>query len=292
MTEYEGEKRIILFSISWLSCTDLIIFPLFFEISYTQKKLVICLNFWCDLKMSEEKKNLASNILIVDDDHLVCSLIGSYLENSGYNSKSAGSAKEMFEELEKHSFDLILLDLTLPDEDGLVLARKLRSRSYVPLIILTARDNIDDKIAALEIGVDDFLVKSVHPKEFILRVKNLLMRSSTNWSNMPSNSSSNQRILEFDGWHLDTDGYELQSPTGQLVKMTPTEIKLLSVLVKNTGRVLSRDRLLDAISGYDNSPSERMIDAFVSRIRRKISKDNSEASKIVTITGVGYKFEA
>ncbi len=241
--------------------------------------------------MTVNNHTASYQMLVVDDDHLNRSLIGTYLESAGHQVVTAASGKEMFACLAEQKFDLIILDLTLPDEDGIVLARKLRARSTIPIIILTARDNIEDRCVALEVGADDYLTKSIDPKEFILRVRNLLRRSTGDWANKSPSTNFGSRIFEFDGWQLDTEGFELKSPEGELIIMTPMEIKLLSVLVQNTGRVLSRDRLLDAISGYDSSPSERMVDAFVSRIRKKIESDSSKPKKIVTVTGVGYKFE-
>lgn len=233
---------------------------------------------------------MANHILIVDDDELVRALIATHLESEGYGVTHAGSGKEMFELLDANDFDLVLLDLGLPDEDGLVLARKLRARSTVPLMILTGRRELDDRLAGLDVGADDYLTKSVNPEEFLLRVRNLLSRSSG--GDIAPTLGKDKNFIRFGGWAIDLDGHSLTSPAGEEVAMTPVELKLLAVLAKAPGRVLSRDTLLDAISGYDEAPSDRMIDAFVSRIRKKIEVNPKKPEIIVTITGVGYKFNA
>lgn len=238
------------------------------------------------------KNHLPSSflVLVVDGDNLFRTLIGKYLEGEGYQVIYAETGSQMFSQLETEKIDLVILELNIPDEDGIVLTRKLRARSQIPLIILTSREGQEDRCAALDVGADDYLLKCIDPEEFILRVRNLLRRSGGGWTSSKSSKNIKGRVIEFDGWSLDTEGYELQSPDGEAVSMTPMEIKLLSILAQNTGRVLSRDRLLDGISGIDDSPSERMIDAFVSRIRKKIEIDSKKPTKIVTVTGVGYKF--
>lgn len=241
--------------------------------------------------MRDTENSSVFQVLIVDDHHLVRSLIGAYLEGAGYQVWTAGSGKEMFEQLDAHDLDLVILDLGLPDEDGIVLARKLRARSTMPLIILTAREGQDDRSIALEVGADDYLIKSIDPKEFLLRVRNLLQRGKRAGTNKTVTMKGKGSVVEFDGWQLDPDGYEVRSPKGDVISLTPMEIKLLAILVQNKGRVLSRDRLLDAISGYDDAPSDRMIDSFISRIRKRIEDDPKKPKKIVTVTGVGYKFE-
>jgi len=233
---------------------------------------------------------MAHHILIVDDDEFVRALIATHLENEGYEVSLAGSGEEMFDLMGANEFDLVLLDLGLPDEDGLVLARKLRARSGIPLMILTGRRELDDRLAGLDVGADDYLTKSVNPEEFLLRVRNLLNRSGG--GTIAPVSSKDKSLIRFRGWTIDLDGHSLTSPDDEEVAVTPVELKLLSVLAKAPGRALSRDTLLDAISGYDEAPSDRMIDAFISRIRKKIEANPKKPEIIVTITGVGYRFDA
>lgn len=228
---------------------------------------------------------------MVDDDTLVQTLISKYLENAGYAVVTAISGHQMFERLNKEDdIDLVLLDLGLPDEDGIVLTRKLRARSNIPIVILTARDRAEDRLAALDVGADDYLTKSVNPEELLLRIRNLLRRSTGMAQKELTDTQVNARTFQFDNWVVNLDGFTLTSPNGEHVPMTPGEFRLLATLVKNPGRVLSRDQLLDAITGPDDSPSDRMIDAFVSRIRKKIEKDPKKPAYVQTVTGIGYRF--
>ncbi len=233
-----------------------------------------------------------NTILLVDDDPLILALMSRYLDQAGYSVITAATGGEMFSCLnERSDIDLLILDLGLPDEDGLVLARKLRTRSNLPIIILTARDSVDDRLAGLDVGADDYLNKTVDPEELLLRVRNLLRRTSS-----PSQTSSQPAVGEkdvfhFDGWIVDIKGYTVTSPEGSDVTMTPGEFRVLGALLNNRGRVLNRDQLLDAISGHEEAPNDRMIDAFISRIRRKIEKNPRAPVYIKTVTGVGYKFQ-
>lgn len=230
-------------------------------------------------------------ILMVDDDKLVQTLISQYLINAGYTVVTASTGKDMFDRLNAvEDIDLVLMDLGLPDEDGIVLTRKLRARSSIPIIILTARDRAEDRLAALDVGADDYITKSVNQDELLLRIRNLLRRTSGNVQTAPEDTRMGERVFQFDNWVADMDGFTLTSPTGDLVPMTPGEFRVLVTLVKNPGRVLSRDQLLDAVTGHEEAPSDRMIDAFVSRIRKKIENDPKKPAYIQTVTGVGYRF--
>jgi DNA-binding response OmpR family regulator len=236
--------------------------------------------------MSQQQK-----ILMVDDDVLIQRLMSYYLEGAGYVVVTAGSGQEMYDCLAKNAdIALILLDLGLPDEDGLVLARKLRARSSQPIIILTAREEEDSRLAGLDVGADDYLTKSVTPDELLLRVRNLLRRTSGAEVSTQPTSGNADGIVRFDGWVVDLKGYSITSPQGEDVTMTPGEFRVLAALVQSRGRVLSRDQLLDAITGQEDEPSDRMIDAFISRIRKKIENNPRKPVYIQTVTGVGYKF--
>jgi len=230
-------------------------------------------------------------ILMVDDDSLIQTLFSRYLETAGYQVVVAGSGREMFDCLNNHdNIDLVLLDLGLPDEDGLVLARKIRARSDLPIIILTARDGADDRLVGLDVGADDYLSKSVNPAELLLRVRNLLRRSARTAPTRKHPLGNPANIIRFDGWVVDPGGYTLTSPEGHDTPLTPGEFRVLGALLKTKGRVLTRNQLLDAVVGHEDSPNDRMIDAFISRIRKKIEKDPRRPVYIKTVTGVGYKF--
>lgn len=228
---------------------------------------------------------------MVDDDVLLQSLVSLHLEGAGYLVAKAGSGKEMFDCLnQEKDIDLILLDLGLPDEDGIVLARKLRARSSQPIIILTAREEMDTRLAGLDVGADDYLTKSVSPDELLLRIRNVLRRTTGTETTRTMMSGNADDAVRFDGWIVDMCGYAVTSPQGKIISMTPGEFRVLATLLKSRGRVLSRDQLLDAITGQEDDPSDRMIDAFISRIRKKIEKNPRKPVYIHTVTGVGYKF--
>ena len=221
---------------------------------------------------------------------MIRSLIKNILKTVGYNVFIAGSSLEMFTVMKSTNFDLVVMDLNLPDEDGIVLTRKIRARSNIPIIILTSRNTIEDRIAGLKVGADDFLTKSVDPEEFLLRIRNLLNRTLGNVHNSLKNPEHN--TIHFSGWKLDVDGFSLVDQNDQEVDLTPAELKLLAILARNSGRVMTREHLLDSLSTDIDGPSDRMIDACISRIREKIEANPSNPEKIITVTGIGYKFAA
>ena len=216
---------------------------------------------------------------------MVQGLLALSLKNDGYVVSRAASGAEMFAILEKEACNLILLDLNLPDEDGLVLARRVRTRSTVPIIVLTARTDIDDRLSALELGVDDYLVKPYEPQELTLKIRNLLRRSK-GVGDLASNVGA---VIRFGDWILDLPGRSLKNPRGKETHLTPGEFNILAALAQAPDRVLSRAQLLDAISVEDTEPSDRAIDIFISRLRKKIEKDPKQPRLILTITRHGYK---
>ncbi len=185
---------------------------------------------------------MRDHILIVEDELMVQGLLALNLQNEGYAVSRAATGKEMFAILEKEAFDLILLDLNLPDEDGLVLARRIRTRSTVPIIVLTARKAFGDRLSALEIGVDDYLVKPYEPQELTLKIKNLLSRAK-GVGTVPSNDGA---MIRFGDWTLDIPGRSLKQATGKETHLTPSEFNILTDFSQASDRVLSRSQLLDA----------------------------------------------
>lgn len=223
------------------------------------------------------------HLLVVEDDEMMQALLAAYLEKEGYEISAVITGKEMFVVLGKRQVDLILLDLNLPDEDGLTLARQIRARSNIPIIIMTARKGMDDRLAGLDIGADDFLTKPFDPRELVLRVRNVLSRTGERGGDKP-------QTVNFDGWRLNLSSRSLFAPDDTDVRLTGGEFNLLAALVNAPNRVLSRDFLLDAVAHNDEPPSDRMIDVFVSRLRKKISGPGGEQDYIVTVPGHGYKF--
>jgi DNA-binding response OmpR family regulator len=231
-----------------------------------------------------------SHLLIVEDDEFVQQLLAAYLRNEGFKVSLAASGEEMLAILDKEPIHLVLLDLGLPDEDGLTLARQIRARSSLPIIVLTARKQRDDRLTALKVGADDYVTKPCDPQELVLRVRNLLSRANTSGS--PTGEWETAHTLCFEGWEVNLTAHTLAAPDGRDVHLTGSEFNLLAALVKAPNRVLTRDYLLDAVSRHADTPTDRMIDVMVSRLRRKIERDPKNPKLIVTIVGFGYKFSA
>lgn len=232
-------------------------------------------------------RNMKEHVLVVEDDEFVVSLLGAYLEAEGFRVSLATTGREMMAVLDHEPVDLILLDLGLPDEDGLVLMRQVRARSGVPICVLTARRVHDDRIAALELGADDYMTKPCDPHELVLRVRNLLGRSGPN-AGTAADVRRND-VLRFDGWALDVGARALLAPDGHDVPLTPSEFNLLAALARAPNRALSRDHLLDALTRDDEASSDRAVDVLVSRLRKKMESDPQEPRLILTVRGIGYK---
>ena len=232
---------------------------------------------------STKSQNTVRHILVVEDDEMMQSLLSAYLDNEGYKVSGVGTGSDMLAFLDRNTVDLCLLDLTLPDEDGLTLARQVRARSNLPIIIMTARTGMDDRLSGLDIGADDFMTKPFDPRELVLRVRNVLNRSD-------GGESDTNQVIDFAGWRLDLSGHALSNPDGGDVPLTAGEFNLLSALALAPNRVLSRNHLLDAIAHNDDPPSDRMIDVFISRLRKKIEADPKHPQFIITVPGHGYKF--
>ncbi|NQU61508.1 MAG: response regulator transcription factor [Rhodospirillales bacterium] len=231
---------------------------------------------------------MKKHLLIVEDDELVQSLLAAYMQNEDFKVSLAATGKEMLACIDSETIDLVLLDLGLPDEDGLVLARQVRARSSLPIIVLTARKEQKDRLAALEIGADDYLTKPFDPEELVLRVRNLLGRSESGATNEALKERT--EIFKFEGWTLDAGGHSLTGPKDKNVSLTRAEFNLLASLARAPNRVLSRDYLLDAVSQDADAPTDRLIDVLVSRVRKKIEKNPKKPEIITTVIGCGYKF--
>ncbi|MBL4690668.1 MAG: response regulator transcription factor [Rhodospirillales bacterium] len=230
------------------------------------------------------------HLLIVEDDELVQSLLAAYMQSEGFKVSLATTGKEMLACIDSEVIDLVLLDLGLPDEDGLVLARQIRARSSLPIIVVTARKDQKDRLAALEIGADDYLTKPFDPEELALRVRNLLSRVGE--GNADKALRQRTEIFRFHDWTLDTGAHSLADGDNNKVSLTRAEFNLLAALAKAPNRVLSRDYLLDAISQDADAPTDRLIDVLISRVRKKIESNPKKPEIITTVVGCGYKFVA
>ncbi|HEX3863928.1 MAG TPA: response regulator [Stellaceae bacterium] len=229
------------------------------------------------------------HILVVDDEPQIRELIEDYLAGEGYRVSTANDGAGMRRILAQSPADLVILDLMLPGEDGLTLARVLRSESGIGIIILTGRGETVDRIIGLEMGADDYLSKPFHLRELLARVKSVLRRVQTRTEDVTP-APSGRSHARFAGWSLDLSGRELISPTGAEVRLTTGEFDLLTAFVSNANQVLSRDRLLDLARNREAGPLDRTIDVQVGRLRRKLEDDPQNPALIKTVRGSGYIF--
>jgi two-component system OmpR family response regulator len=227
------------------------------------------------------------HILIVDDDAETRSLLQEYLQRQGYRVTSAADGKALRGALVTGRPDLIVLDLMLPGEDGLQLCRDLRTRSNLPVIMLTARGEETDRIVGLEMGADDYLAKPFNPRELLARIKSVLRRARA----LPENLEP-EAVFRFVGWTLDAASRNLTAPDGVVVPLSGTEFKLLRVFLAHPNRVLSRDQLIELMISRDAGPFDRAIDVQVSRLRQRLRDDAREPRIIKTVRGEGYVLSA
>ena len=227
------------------------------------------------------------HILVVDDDREIRDLLARFLRKHGFRVETASDGKEMFKALAVGRFDLAVLDLMLPGEDGLSLCRRVRSGSDLPIVMLTAIGEDTDRIVGLEMGADDYLAKPFNPRELLARIRAVLRRAPEMRQQPEADRS---RTFEFQGWVLDAGRRSLHAPDGVLVDLTAGEFDLLLALVEHPGRVLNRDQLLDLTRGREAGPFDRSVDVQVSRLRRKIEEDPKQPALIKTVRGGGYVF--
>ena len=235
-----------------------------------------------------------SKILIVDDDPRIVRMLERYLVGEGFDVAAAidgASARSVFAE---DGADLILLDLQLPDADGLDLAREFRAQSDVGIIILTGKGDPIDRVVGLEVGADDYVAKPFHMREVLARIKSLLrrVRAKAGAADGDGASGADGEFIEFKGFRLDLFRQELSRPDGTAVELTTGEFKLLEAFVSHPRRVLSRDQLLDITAGREWSPYDRSIDTQVRRLRQKLGGDAGAKDLIKTVRGAGYLFTA
>ena len=224
-------------------------------------------------------------ILVVDDDAGLRELLQEYLSAQGFAVESAVDGKEMDARLAQHPADLLILDLMLPGEDGLSLARRLRTHSDVPIIMLSARGEDIDRIVGLEVGADDYLAKPFNPRELLARIRALLRRNDQHHEKHDAQAD----VLRFGPFNMDLDARVLLK-LEQNISLTSGEFNLLRIFAENPNRVLSRDALMDMLKGYERSPFDRSIDVRVTRLRRKIEEDPNAPVYIRTVWGEGYLF--
>ncbi|MDO8672748.1 MAG: response regulator transcription factor [Dehalococcoidia bacterium] len=221
-------------------------------------------------------------ILLVDDEPKIVEIVRLYLEKDGYRVVTAGDGEKALDANRREKPDLIILDLNLPEVDGLEVCKTIRRGSNVPIIMLTARDEGVDKLIGLELGADDYITKPFSPREVVARVKAVLRRVG--------GEASLPEILRVGDLSIDLGRHEVRRGD-TAIDLTPTEFKLLEVMAQNPGRVYTRLQLLDKVQGYTFEGYERTVDAHIKNLRQKVEPDPQKPKYVVTVYGVGYRFE-
>lgn len=239
------------------------------------------------LKSMESNK---SQLLIIDDDPGIRDLLSRYLTEQGFGVHAVEDATAMDLYLESEaSVDLVILDLMLPGEDGLSIAKRLRSSHALPIIMLSARGDDIDRIVGLEVGADDYLPKPFNPRELLARIRAVLRRQPTIETENAGDSSREEGTAKFGDFTLNMVRRTLHKGEEE-IPLTSGEFNLLQVFTEHSNRALSRDQIVDFIKGYDRSPFDRSIDVRVTRLRQKIEVDPKHPGFIRTVWGVGYMF--
>lgn len=228
-------------------------------------------------------------VLIIEDELSILKLLTYNLEQEGYEVESAMDGQEGLEMAMSNKYDMILLDLMLPGKDGMEICRDLRqSRIEVPIIMLTAKDTEIDKVLGLEIGADDYITKPFSPREVIARMKAIFRRYKQTSND---GETEKEEVLIVGDIEIYPDKYEV-NVRGEGIDLTPKEFELLLYLASRTGRILSREQLLNAIWNYDFAGETRIVDVHISHLRDKIEENTKKPEYIITARGFGYKFEA
>src|SRR5262249_37222239 len=220
----------------------------------------------------------AQSVLVVEDEASIASFVALYLKNAGYDVATVGNGAEALAAVERDQPALIVLDLMLPDIDGIEICRRVRQKSDIPILMLTARDEDVDKIIGLEVGADDYMTKPVNPPETVARVKSILRRAT------PERKERESEVIQHGDLVIDAGRREVKVGT-QEIQLAPKEFDLLWELLDHRGLVLTRDQLLERVWGYTFAGDTRTVDVHVRQLRRKLG----DASPIVTVWGVGYK---
>ncbi|WP_104398858.1 two-component system response regulator TorR [Vibrio penaeicida] len=234
---------------------------------------------------------MSYHVLVVEDDVVTRSKLVGYFQNEGYHVSEAESGEQMRAILAEQSVDLVMLDINLPGEDGLMLTRELRSQSDIGIILVTGRTDSIDKIVGLEMGADDYVTKPFELRELLVRVKNLLWRISAARLAPAKEDKKEEsgQLIRFGEWTFDIQRRAL-SRNGEPVKLTKAEYELLVALSSHPNKVLSRERILNMISHRVDAPNDRTIDVLIRRMRAKMEFDPKNPQIFVTVHGEGYMF--
>jgi two-component system OmpR family response regulator len=232
----------------------------------------------------------AHHILALDDDPAVRELVADYLGQNELRVTAVANGKELAAVMAKDTVDLVVLDLRLPGEDGLQIARRLREQSAIPILMLTGRAEEADRVMGLELGADDYLTKPFSPRELLARIRALLRRAQA--QSTVADAIAKVRAYRFEGWELNIGLRKLKNPAGEAIDLTKGEFGLLTAFLSAPQRVLAREQLLDLTRVHNAEVYDRSIDIQILRLRRKIEIDPSRPKFIVTERGAGYVFSA
>lgn len=230
-----------------------------------------------------EYENKKVKILIVDDEKNICELLKLYAEKEGYDAQAAFDGISALKKFEEYVPDIVLLDLMLPLMDGWQVCKEIRKKSNCPVIMLTAKGEVVDKISGLDMGADDYIVKPFETKEVMARIKAILRRVS------PKTANNGTKQLDFDNLSINITNYELKVK-GKKIDTPPKELELIYYLAENPNKVFTRDVLLNKIWGYEYFGDSRTVDVHIKRLREKL-EGVSDKWRLKTVWGVGYKFE-
>jgi two-component system OmpR family response regulator len=230
------------------------------------------------------------HILAIDDDPSIRQMIADYLGDNDIQVTALASGQTIAEVMTRQTIDLVILDLKMPGEDGMQIARKLRGESDIPIIILTGRKDEADRVMGLELGADDYLTKPFSPRELLARVRALLRRSRTHET--VADGLARIRAYRFAGWELNVRVRRLTSPLGDTIAITNSEFNLLVAFLAAPQRVLSREQLLDSSRLHNDEVYDRSIDVQIGRLRKKMEPKGARAELIRTERGAGYVFAA
>ncbi len=234
-----------------------------------------------------------TTILAVDDDPEIRKIIHKYLEEDGYDVHTAANAAESFAILDQTQIDLILLDMVLPDVDGLNLMTEFRSQKKIPIIVISGKSDPTDRIIGLEMGADDYLTKPFHMRELSARIKSVLRRAESPTLNQGANGNPEGKpieVISFGKWIMDCGKYEVCNDAGTPLSLTSGEFELLHALASSPNRVLKREQLFEMTRGTDYDVYDRAVDIQIGRLRKKLNDDPRSPSLIKTVRGVGYIF--
>jgi two-component system, OmpR family, response regulator len=230
-----------------------------------------------------------ARIVVVDDDAQLCSLLTLHLSSFGYDVSAVGDGAAFWQAWQQQAAQLVILDVKLPGEDGFTIARELRRRSNVPLLMLTERGDEIDRVVGLELGADDYVAKPFGPRELVARVRALLRRAG---GTPAAPADANLQPIAFGRWTLDPVARHLVGADGGVVPLSGAEFKLLRLFLQSPGRILTRDQIMERLHGHEAGPFDRSVDILVSHLREKLLDDARAPKLLCTVRGEGYVMTA